>query len=95
MKIADWREEIDEIEDKLISLLNRRAECAVEIGALKRKAGLPIYDPKREDEILDRVVQKNNGPVPDHRLRKIFEELIVQTRTFEDEANHEDSCANP
>ena len=91
MNIADWRVEIDEIEDKLIALLNRRAECAVEIGALKRKAGLPIYDQKREEEILDRVVEKNKGPLPDHRLRKIFEELIVQTRTFEDEANHEEA----
>ena len=46
--IDDWRIRIDEIDVKLVQLFNERAQCAVEIGHIKRRLGLDVYSPKRE-----------------------------------------------
>jgi chorismate mutase len=48
MDIEDWRRKIDELDSKLVRLLNERAECAHEIGKLKRDVAAPIYEPDRE-----------------------------------------------
>ena len=49
------RRQIDAIDAKLVELLNARAACAVEIGRLKELAGLPVYQPAREAEVLEHV----------------------------------------
>jgi len=48
MDIADWRKKIDELDGRLVELLNERARAAREIGRLKRKTSMPIYEPDRE-----------------------------------------------
>ena len=53
MDIADWRKKIDEIDQKLVEILNERAQAAQEIGRLKRKTAMPIYEPDRERIVLD------------------------------------------
>ena len=45
MDISDWRKKIDEIDQKLVAILNERAQAAQEIGRLKRQSDLPIYEP--------------------------------------------------
>ena len=45
-----------------MSLLNSRSACAVEIGRIKRRLGLPVYSPEREAWILERVMRENPGP---------------------------------
>ena len=49
MKIEDWRIRIDELNDEIISLLNKRATYATEIGKIKKQQGLPVFDSARED----------------------------------------------
>ena len=44
-EIEVWRLKIDEIDEKLVELFNRRAEYAGEIGNIKKKLGLPVYNP--------------------------------------------------
>ncbi len=89
MSIENWRNKIDEIEDHLIRLISERAACAQHIGAHKRQLGLPIFDPAREDAILQRIAEKNPGPLPDEDLQEIFRNLIRVTREFEGRSNHE------
>ena len=55
MDIADWRKKIDELDRKLVDMLNQRAEAAREIGRLKRNTNLPIYEPDRERIVIDHV----------------------------------------
>jgi chorismate mutase len=88
MSIENYRQKIDQIEDDLIRLISERAEYAKHIGSHKRELNLPIYDPKREDEILERIGQKNPGPLPAEDLQEIFRNLIKVTREFE--ARHQD-----
>src|SRR5436190_23753583 len=49
MNLNDWRRRIDEIDKKLVELLNERSQCALEIGKLKQEAKIPLYQPDREN----------------------------------------------
>jgi len=83
MDIADWRKRIDELDRKLVELLNQRAQCAVEIGRLKRNTNLPIYEPDREKIILENVCRANRGPLSDDDLKRVYERMIDVMRTIQ------------
>ena len=68
--IKKIRDDIDRIDDELVSALNRRAELAKRIGGLKGGAG--AYRPERETEILRRVAEKAGNLGKDRRLGEIF-----------------------
>jgi chorismate mutase len=76
MDIAEWRRHIDEIDRKLVELINERARCAEEIGRLKRNTQMPVYEPDREKVIFENVRRANAGPLPDRELERIYERLI-------------------
>ena len=76
MDIADWRKKIDEIDRRLVQLLNERACCAVEIGKVKRQNALPIREPQREKEVLQHVLDANQGPLKDDALQRVFERIV-------------------
>jgi chorismate mutase len=82
-QIADYRRRIDQIDDQLTKLLNARSVCAVEIGRLKRRVGLPVYQPEREKWILDRVASNNPGPLDSGAVRRVFERVIDESRRLE------------
>jgi chorismate mutase len=81
--LEDWRRRIDAIDDQLMRLLNSRSACAVEIGRIKREAGLPVYAPEREAWILDRVMRENPGPLDPLAVRRVFERIIDESRRLE------------
>jgi chorismate mutase len=85
MDIADWRKQIDEIDQKLVELINRRAHAAHEIGKLKRTAGMPIYEPDRERTVFSKVKKSNQGPLPDVDLQRIYERIIDVMRKIQKE----------
>lgn len=89
MSIEDWRRKIDEIDRKLVELLNERSRCALEIGRLKRAAALPLYQPEREREILESVERANQGPLPDTAIRRLFERILDEARSVERAAMHD------
>src|SRR2546430_9705227 len=70
MNLADWRRRIDEIDKKLVKLLNERSQCALEIGKLKQAAKIPLYQPDRENEVLAHAESNNTGPALRFRDRK-------------------------
>ena len=83
MEIADWRNKIDEMDRRLVELLNQRAQAAQEIGKLKRHTGMPIYEPQREKTIFDNVQSHNHGPLPAAQLRLVFERIIDVMRALQ------------
>ncbi|MFC1509412.1 chorismate mutase [Candidatus Omnitrophota bacterium] len=83
--IADWRNCIDDIDSQLLRLLNERARCACEIGCIKEKNGMTVYNPDRERAILSKLGDKNKGPLADSAIQKIFETIIEQCRSLEKE----------
>ena len=95
MSIEDWRRHIDEIDVKLVSLLNERARYALKIGREKHLQGLPVYQPERENEILGNVERANSGPLADTAIRRLFERIIDEARSLERAAQHEDTTVVP
>jgi chorismate mutase len=85
MDIADWRKKIDELDAKLVELLNERARCAQEIGRLKRGTNQPVYEPDREKVIHENVKRANRGPLGDRDLMMIYERLIDVMRKIQKE----------
>ena len=92
MSLADWRHRIDEIDRKLVKLLNERSKCALEIGKLKQQAKLPLYQPDREKEVLQNAEQNNTGPLTDAAIRRLFERIIDEARSAERLAMHPDGA---
>ncbi len=82
-RVRELRERVDEVDRELIRALNERARIVQEIMALKAEAGAPVYDPKREEEILQRVVELNTGPIYDSTMRDIFELILHRIRDLE------------
>ncbi len=88
MDISDWRKRIDELDKKLVELLNQRSRAAAEIGKLKRARGEPIYQPEREREVLERIQRLNKGPLTDAQLKRLFERIVDEAREVEQNAEH-------
>jgi len=83
MKIDDIRKEIDRIDKALVELINKRAECALEIGKLKKTSDESVFAPEREQQVLARVLKKNTGPLSDKTIEAIYREIISACRAFE------------
>ena len=88
MDIADWRKKIDEVDLKLVELINQRAAAAREIGKLKNDTNLPIYEPDREKRILENVKKANGGPLPDSEIQHVFERIIDVMRKLQQQEIH-------
>lgn len=82
-ELAPFREKIDQLDDQLVKLLNERAEVALQIGAMKEKAGLPVYAPEREEMLLRRIEKKNAGPLRHESLRAIYREIMSASLSLE------------
>ena len=83
MDIQDWRRRIDAIDVELVALLNERARCALHIGHLKQAADIPVYDPNREDDVLEHAVSNSGGPLTGDAIRRLFERIIDESRSVE------------
>lgn len=85
MDISDWRTKIDEIDRRLVELLSERAHAAHEIGKLKSKLGMPIYEPDRERAVFNNATRVNNGPLPNRDLLRIYERIMDVMRQIQRE----------
>jgi chorismate mutase len=81
--VDDLRRRIDVIDDQLMKLLNSRSACAVEIGRVKRRLGIAVYQPDREAWILERAEANNPGPLDSGAVRRVFERVIDESRRLE------------
>lgn len=87
MDINEWRIRIDELNDELMSLLNKRATYAAEIGKIKKQKGLPVFDEGREQSVLNLVAEKAakaSGPLSPESFQNIFRVIMEETRKVEE-----------
>src|SRR6266478_5535448 len=70
------RQQIDDLDAKIVDLLNARARVVVQIGRLKQQHNAPIYSPDREKTVLEKVRKLNHGPLPDRCLEAVYRELM-------------------
>jgi len=95
MEISDWRKKIDELDRKLVELLNQRASAAIEIGRLKRNSDLPIYEPEREREVITNAQRVNAGPLASRDLAQIYERIMDVMRSIQKHEIVPDSAPGP
>lgn len=74
--IEEHRAEIDEIDRQIVELLNERALHSLQIRDLKPGAKMGLYDPRREEEIIQKVAKANNGPLYSEHLREIYTAIL-------------------
>ena len=82
-RLDEFRVLIDEVDRRIVDLLNERTRVVEDIGRVKREAKLPIYEPKREDQVFANVAGVNHGPITQEAVRRIFERIIDEMRTIQ------------
>jgi chorismate mutase len=82
-RLAECRLKIDDVDRRILELLNERTRIVEVIGRVKEENSLPIYEPRREDEVLRNVLEHNQGPLPPEAVKRIFERLIDEMRTLQ------------
>lgn len=79
-KLDEFRVLIDDIDRRLVHMLNERTAVVENIGRVKREAQLPIYEPKREDQVFANITGANHGPLTPEAVKRIFERIIDEMR---------------
>lgn len=77
------RHRIDELDLRILALLNERTRVVEEIGRAKRVLNMPIYEPKREDDVYSNIISHNGGPLPAGAVRRVFERIIDEMRNVQ------------
>jgi chorismate mutase len=78
--LAECREQIDNIDLRILELVNQRTSIVEEIGRIKKDAQLPVYEPRREDQVFHNVISNNRGPLANDAVRRVFERIIDEMR---------------
>jgi len=82
-RLDEYRVLIDDVDRRLVALLNERTRTVEEIGRVKRSAALPIYEPKREALVFENITAANHGPLTPEALKRIFERIIDEMRSIQ------------
>ena len=82
-RLDEFRVSIDEIDRRIVELINERTRVVEEIGRVKRQAQLPVYEPKREEQVFANITSANQGPIAPEAVRRIFERIIDEMRTIQ------------
>lgn len=85
MNLDDIRIGIDKIDRELLDLLSQRAELVHEVGVVKKRDGLQIYAPEREEALLRKLVEMNQGRLPEKSIRAIYREIMSAALALEDD----------
>ena len=81
--LEDYRVSIDALDLRLLELLNKRTRVVEDIGRVKRSAQLPIYEPRREEQVFENITTHNGGPLSPDAVKRIFERIIDEMRTIQ------------
>ena len=92
LELARIRDRIDELDKRIVELLNERAVLGRHAGRAKALAGRrAIRDPEREREVLLRVAMANPGPLSQSDLLSIYRRVVAATRTLETKDRGDDA----
>jgi chorismate mutase len=83
MELSDWRTKLDDVDRRLVALLNERFGYVVEIAKVKKEKNLPVHEPQREVQVFENVRAANSGPLPDDAVQRVFERILDESRAFQ------------
>ncbi|HCY0735114.1 TPA: bifunctional 3-deoxy-7-phosphoheptulonate synthase/chorismate mutase [Staphylococcus aureus] len=86
-KLESYRSEIVSLNHQILDLLSKRGELAQKIGGEKLKQGTRIYDPQREKEMLNDLIDSNKGPFNDNTIKQLFKEIFKASTDLQKSEN--------
>ena len=86
-KLQEYRDEIVGINEQILDLLSKRGKIAQKIGEEKRKQGTMVYDPQREKEMINQLLDKNEGPFNDNVIKQLFKEIFKASTDLQKSEN--------
>ena len=84
-ELAECRTRVDEVDRRLVDLLNQRTQIIEEIGSIKKEAAMAIYEPNRELLVFENITAHNRGPMTTDGVKRIFERIIDEMRRIQKE----------
>ena len=81
--LAGARRRIDAVDQRLVALLNERAKIVDEVSRIKKTRNLPVSDPRRFQEVLDKAASYSRGPLPPDAVKRIYERLVEVMQSWE------------
>ncbi len=81
--LDEYRREIDQLDVRILELLNKRTAIVEKIGHVKSALAMPVYEPRREDQVFGNVLRHNAGPLPPDAVKRLFERIIDEMRTLQ------------
>lgn len=91
-ELAGCRDRIDEVDRRILALLNERTLIVEQIGQIKGEANLPIYEPNREQQVFQNVTDYNRGPLTADAAKRIFERVIDEMRKVQRDRMEQEKC---
>lgn len=88
-ELEQLRQSIDAIDQQIHELINQRAQCAQRVADVKQKYAAPgesvvFYRPEREAQVLRKVMDRNQGPLSDESVARLFREIMSQCLALEE-----------
>ena len=83
MDLSKMRHKIDNLDGRIVALLNERAKVSLEVGKVKKATNAGIYAPDRERQVLNRVKGLNKGPMPDGAFEAVYREIMSSSIALE------------
>ena len=81
--LTEYRDQIDAVDRNLVRLLNERTRIVEQLGRVKAELAMPIYEPKREDQVYANIVNSNEGPLTAEALKRLFERIVDEMRSLQ------------
>jgi len=83
-KLKEYRVFIDELDRRIVELINERTRVVEDIGRVKRDAEMPVYEPDREEQVFANVTSAtNDDPLAQQAVRRIFERIMEEMRMIQ------------
>ncbi len=82
-KLNKYRKEINEIDKNIVDFLNKRAVVVMKIKRLKQDRNFPLYDARREEELINNIIKYNKGPLYNDNIVQIFESILRNVQVLE------------
>lgn len=83
MTLQELRSQIDEVDNQIITLLEQRVQIAKQIGEIKTKLKVEVYNPQREEEILKRL--QSISSLSPAQIEMIYQSIFTLTKVLQEE----------
>ena len=83
--LSKLRDQIDQADQDLVKALVKRYDLVMEVGRVKREKGQAVFDPKRDEQVLDKVTNLAQRPEYKAALRAVYQEIMDQAKRLEED----------